>query len=166
LLDLGVSRVIIGTAALENKQFVTELLTAFKDKIVIGLDARNGFVATRGWLETSAVKATDLACELAELGASTFIFTDISRDGMMEGPNVQAIRELATVSGKSVIASGGVSKTADLLELARYADDGIGGAIVGKALYEKTIDLQDAQAEISALLNSGDSTSSAKVGDY
>ena len=98
-----------------------------------------------------SVKATDLAVELAQFGAQTFIFTDISRDGMMQGPNVEAIRELARVSGRSVIASGGVSRMADLQELAKYVSDGISGAIVGKALYEKTIDLANAQAELTEI---------------
>jgi phosphoribosylformimino-5-aminoimidazole carboxamide ribotide isomerase len=149
LLGLGVARVIIGTAALENRSFIGELLAKYGEKIVIGLDARDGFVATRGWLETTQVKANDLALELASLGAKTFIFTDISRDGMMEGPNVAAIRELAKVSGQSVIASGGVSKLSDLTELAAHATDGISGAIVGKALYERTIDLASAQSSLS-----------------
>lgn len=145
LLELGVSRVIIGTAALEDRPFIQQLLTHFGERIVIGLDARQGFVATRGWLETSQVKATDLACELAGYGARTFIFTDISRDGMMKGPNVEAIRELAKASGQSVIASGGVSQLSDLTDLAQYVAEGVSGAIVGKALYEKTIDLAAAQ---------------------
>jgi phosphoribosylformimino-5-aminoimidazole carboxamide ribotide isomerase len=155
LLGLGVARVIIGTAALENRTFIAELLATYGERIVIGLDARDGFVATRGWLETSQVKATDLAVELAQQGAKTFIFTDISRDGMMEGPNVAAIRELALLSGQSVIASGGVSTLSDLTELATYTSDGISGAIVGKALYERTIDLASAQSSLS----------SAKVGE-
>jgi phosphoribosylformimino-5-aminoimidazole carboxamide ribotide isomerase len=151
LLNLGVARVIIGTAALEDRDFIQQLLAQFGERIVIGLDARSGYVATRGWLETSEVKATDLAVELAQFGAQTFIFTDISRDGMMQGPNVEAIRELARVSGRSVIASGGVSTMTDLQELVKYVGDGISGAIVGKALYEKTIDLASAQAELTEI---------------
>jgi len=111
------------------------------DKVAIGLDARDGYVATRGWLETSQVKAIDLAVELAERGAKTFIFTDISRDGMMGGPNVDAIVELAAASGQTVIASGGVSRMEDLERLAKHAADGVGGAIVGKALYTGAIAL-------------------------
>jgi phosphoribosylformimino-5-aminoimidazole carboxamide ribotide isomerase len=159
LLGLGVARVIIGTAALEQRTWIADLLAQFGDRIVIGLDARNGYVATRGWLETSEVKATDLARELAEYGAKTFIFTDISRDGMMEGPNIAAIRELALASGQSVIASGGVSQTSDLLDLAKHTTDGISGAIVGKALYERTIDLATAQTALDQ------AQSSMKVGE-
>lgn len=144
LLGLGVSRVILGTAAIEDRAFVSRVLGKHGGAIAIGLDARDGLVATRGWLETSAVKAEDLAVELAAEGARTFIYTDISRDGMMGGPNVEAILSLAKVSGRSVIASGGVSKPEDLDRLAAHAGDGIGGAIVGKALYTGKINLAEA----------------------
>lgn len=144
LLSLGVSRVIIGTAAIEDRAFTEEVLGTYGDKIAIGIDARNGYVATRGWLETSEVKAEELAKELASKGAETFIFTDISRDGMMQGPNVEAIVALAKSSGKTVIASGGVSVMDDLVRLNQYRQDGVGGAIVGKALYTGSIDLAEA----------------------
>lgn len=151
LLSLGVSRVIIGTAAIEDREFTESVLGAYGDKVAIGIDARDGLVATRGWLETSEVKAEELAKELASKGAETFIFTDISRDGMMQGPNVEAIRRLAEVSGRTVIASGGVTVQDDLLKLAAYAKQGIGGAIVGKALYTDNIDLAKAIQAVSAL---------------
>ncbi len=144
LLSLGVSRVIIGTAAIEDRAFTEEVLGTYGDKIAIGIDARNGYVATRGWLETSEVKAEELAKELASKGAETFIFTDISRDGMMQGPNVDAIVALAKSSGRNVIASGGVSVMDDLVRLNQYSQDGVGGAIVGKALYTGSIDLAEA----------------------
>jgi phosphoribosylformimino-5-aminoimidazole carboxamide ribotide isomerase len=144
LLSLGVSRVILGTAAIEDRQFVYKLLAKHGEKVAIGIDARDGFVATRGWLETSQVKAEDLAVQLAEHGAKTFIFTDISRDGMMGGPNTQAIVQLAKVSGQTVIASGGISKIEDLTQLAEQAGNGVGGAIVGKALYTGSIKLDEA----------------------
>ncbi len=149
LLSLGVSRVILGTAAIEDKAFTEKVLAEYGDKAAIGIDARNGFVATRGWLETSEVRAEDLAKELAGKGAETFIFTDISRDGMMQGPNVEAILSLAKASGKTVIASGGVSVQGDLERLAAHANDGIGGAIVGKALYTGSIDLASALAAVN-----------------
>lgn len=148
LLKLGVSRVIIGTAAIEDRPFVEQVLKSYGEQVAIGIDARNGYVATRGWLETSQVKAEELAVELAELGARTFIFTDISRDGMMQGPNVEAIVELARVSGQSVIASGGVSRYEDLERLSAYASQGVSGAIVGKALYTGSIVLAEAQAAL------------------
>lgn len=144
LLGLGVSRVILGTAAIEDRAFVERVLARYGKQVAIGIDARNGYVATRGWLETSEVKAEMLACELAAKGAETFIFTDISRDGMMKGPNVEAIVALAKASGKQVIASGGVSTLADLEALAAHAEDGVSGAIVGKALYTGAIDLREA----------------------
>lgn len=144
LLDLGVSRVIIGTAAVENQEFAEQVLETYGDQVAVGIDARDGYVATRGWLETSEIKAEDLAVHFAQKGAKTFIFTDISRDGMMEGPNVEAIVKLAKVSGQSVIASGGVSKLADLQLLSQHASDGVSGAIIGKALYSKAIELPEA----------------------
>ncbi|MCC2685632.1 MAG: 1-(5-phosphoribosyl)-5-[(5-phosphoribosylamino)methylideneamino] imidazole-4-carboxamide isomerase [Paenibacillaceae bacterium] len=150
LLARGVSRVILGTSAIENRPFVHAVLKEYGSKVAIGLDARGGLVATRGWLETTEVKAVDLARELAEYGATTFIFTDISRDGMMEGPNVQAIADLARESGQTVIASGGVSRYEDLQRLSEYAGDGIGGAIIGKALYTGAIDLAEAHRRLGA----------------
>jgi len=144
LLELGVSRVVLGTAAIEDRPFVERVLKTYGDKVAIGIDARNGYVATRGWLETSEVKAEELAVQLAERGAKTFIFTDISRDGMMRGPNVEAVVALARASGQSVIASGGVSRLDDLERLAQHASDGVAGAIVGKALYTGDIRLREA----------------------
>lgn len=148
LLSLGVSRVIIGTAAIEDRAFTETVLGKYGDRVAIGIDARNGYVATRGWLETSEVQAEVLARELAAKGAETFIFTDISRDGMMQGPNVEAIVSLAQASGRTVIASGGVTRTEDLLALSGHRADGVGGAIVGKALYTGSISLPEALKEI------------------
>ncbi|MBG9733577.1 1-(5-phosphoribosyl)-5-[(5-phosphoribosylamino)methylideneamino]imidazole-4-carboxamide isomerase [Paenibacillus alvei] len=144
LLDAGVPRVILGTAAIEDRDFVETALGKYGERIAIGIDARNGFVATRGWLETSEVKADILAAELAAVGAKTFIFTDISRDGMMKGPNVEAIVQMAKASGQQVIASGGVSSMDDIRALSAYAADGVAGAIIGKALYTGGIDLTEA----------------------
>lgn len=148
LLALGVSRVILGTAAIEDRPFVTRVLNEYGSKIAIGLDARDGYVATRGWLTTSEVLAEDLARELAAEGASTFIFTDISRDGMMGGPNVEAIVKLALASGRPVIASGGVSRYEDLDSLSRREAEGVAGAIVGKALYTGSIKLAQALTQL------------------
>ncbi|TJY39545.1 1-(5-phosphoribosyl)-5-[(5-phosphoribosylamino)methylideneamino]imidazole-4-carboxamide isomerase [Cohnella pontilimi] len=149
LLGLGVTRVILGTAAIEDRAFVSRVLAKHGAAVAIGIDARNGLVATRGWLETSEVKAEDLAVQLAAEGAQTFIFTDISRDGMMGGPNVEAIVQLAKVSGRTVIASGGVSRPEDLDRLAEHSRDGVGGAIVGKALYTGSIKLADAVRKLA-----------------
>ncbi|WP_046216279.1 1-(5-phosphoribosyl)-5-[(5-phosphoribosylamino)methylideneamino]imidazole-4-carboxamide isomerase [Paenibacillus wulumuqiensis] len=144
LLGLGVSRVIIGTAAIEDREFTESVLATYGSQVAIGIDARNGYVATRGWLETSEVKADELARELAAKGAETFIFTDISRDGMMQGPNIEAIAAIAQASGKQVIASGGVTVLDDLVKLAERREQGISGAIVGKAIYTGKIDLKQA----------------------
>lgn len=150
LLGLGVARVILGTAAIEDRDFVEAALAAYGDRIAIGIDARDGFVATRGWLTTSEVRADALARELAAAGAQTFIFTDISRDGMMKGPNVEAIVALAQASGRAVIASGGVSRYEDLERLAGHERDGVAGAIVGKALYTGQIELAEALRRLQA----------------
>jgi phosphoribosylformimino-5-aminoimidazole carboxamide ribotide isomerase len=144
LLNLGVSRVIIGTAAINDHAFTEAVLAKYGDKVAIGIDARNGYVATHGWLNTSEVRAEDLAKELAAKGAETFIYTDISRDGMMQGPNIEGILSMAAASGRSVIASGGVTSLDDLLRLNVHSGSGIGGAIVGKALYTGNIKLTEA----------------------
>ena len=148
-LEGGVSRVILGTAAIQDKPFVEEALKTFGgSKVAIGIDARGGYVATHGWLETSEVKAETLAQELAKLGAETFIYTDIARDGTLTGPNVAEIVGLARAAEVNVIASGGVSVMNDLNNLSQYAADGVCGAIVGKALYTDRIHLADAVKEV------------------
>lgn len=143
-LDAGVARVIVGTAAIEDEPFTKRILQAYGDKIAIGLDCRNGLVATRGWLTTTDVQATELAKRLVSYGAETFIYTDIARDGTMTEPNVEEIAGLAVATGKSVIASGGVSKLDDLLALSAHTADGVSGAIVGKALYTDAFTLDEA----------------------
>jgi phosphoribosylformimino-5-aminoimidazole carboxamide ribotide isomerase len=148
MLALGVARVIIGTAAIENRAFVLQLLKKYGQQVAIGLDARDGYVATRGWLETSQVKAVDLALELTQYGATHFIFTDISRDGMMSGPNIPSIVALAQATKQSVIASGGVSQLQDLIQLAEHVHQGVSGAITGKALYTGAIQLREALKQI------------------
>ncbi|MED1915723.1 1-(5-phosphoribosyl)-5-[(5-phosphoribosylamino)methylideneamino]imidazole-4-carboxamide isomerase [Brevibacillus sp. DP1.3A] len=143
-LEAGVARVIVGTAAIEDEPFTKRILQSYGDKIAIGLDCRNGLVATRGWLTTTDVQATELAKRLVTYGAETFIYTDIARDGTMTGPNVEEIAALAMATGKSVIASGGVSQLDDLLTLATHASNGVSGAIVGKALYTDAFTLKEA----------------------
>lgn len=144
-LDQGVDRVILGSVAVNDPAFTKEMLARYGgERVAIGLDARDGYVATEGWLETSSVKAETLAQELARHGAEVFIFTDISRDGMLSGPNTEAISNLAEATGKQVIASGGVSSLADLRELRMRSDRGVSGAIVGKALYTNQFTLKEA----------------------
>ncbi|AFZ32653.1 1-(5-phosphoribosyl)-5-((5-phosphoribosylamino)methylideneamino) imidazole-4-carboxamide isomerase [Gloeocapsa sp. PCC 7428] len=144
LLDLGVQRVILGTVAVEQPQLVADLCQEFPGQIVVGIDARNGKVATRGWLETSEVLATQLATQMQELGAAAIIYTDIHRDGTLSGPNLEALRELATEISIPVIASGGVSSVTDLLSLLALEPLGVIGAIVGRALYTGDISLKSA----------------------
>lgn len=144
LLNLGVSRVILGTIAVEQPKLVADLCQAFPAQIVVGIDARNGKVATRGWLETSEVLATDLAQQMQELGVATIIYTDIHRDGTLQGPNLDALRELAAALSIPIIASGGVSSITDLLSLLALEPSGVTGAIVGRALYTGDISLKQA----------------------
>ena len=141
-LENGVDRVIIGSIAVSNPEFAIDMIKKFGGRIAVGIDAKNGYVATHGWLDTSEVKAVELGKRFADAGAGSFIFTDIATDGMLSGPNIAAVSELAEVTGKNVIASGGVSSLADLQALSTAK--GIGGAIVGKALYEKRFTLKEA----------------------
>ena len=144
LLDLGVGRAILGTIAVKQPQLVADLCGEFPGKIVVGIDARNGKVATDGWLETSSVAATDLAHQMAQIGAVAIIYTDIHRDGTLSGPNLQALRELAESIAIPVIASGGVSSLTDLLSLLSLEPIGVNGAIVGRALYTGDVSLKEA----------------------
>ncbi len=144
LLALGVQRVILGTVAVEQPQTVAELCGEFPGRIVVGIDARNGRVATRGWLETSEVSATDLAEQMQQLGAAAIVYTDIQRDGTLQGPNIDALRELAAVVNLPVIASGGISSITDLLSLLALEPLGVSGVIVGRALYTGDITLREA----------------------
>jgi phosphoribosylformimino-5-aminoimidazole carboxamide ribotide isomerase len=144
LLDLGIDRVILGTVAVEQPQLVRDLCQKYPQQIVVGIDARDGKVATKGWLETSEVLATDLAQQMAQMGAAAIIYTDIHRDGTMTGPNLDALRELASGIEIPVIASGGVSSVRDLLNLLSLVSIGVTGAIVGRALYTGEVRLADA----------------------
>lgn len=135
-LENGVTRVIIGSIAVSNPEFAEEMVRKYGAEIAIGLDAKNGLVATHGWLNTSEVTALELGKRFADAGAETFIFTDIATDGTLAGPNVDATRQLAIETGKSVIASGGVSSLDDLAAIRQLSEDGVSGAIVGKAIYE------------------------------
>jgi phosphoribosylformimino-5-aminoimidazole carboxamide ribotide isomerase len=149
--QLGVARCILGTAAVQNPQFVKEALRVYGDKIVIGLDAKDGKVAVNGWLETSDLTAVELGKELFEHGATRVVFTDIARDGTLTGPNTSAIVQMARETGLQVIASGGVKSVQDLVELAGYKKEGVAGAIIGKALYTGAIQLDEAIRTIREL---------------
>ncbi len=144
VLDRGIERAILGTAAVEQPQLVEQLCQEFPGQIAVGIDARDGWVATRGWLETSQVKATDLAQQMAQFGVAAIIYTDIHRDGTLSGPNREALRELAEAITPPVIASGGVSSVSDLLALLSLEPVGVSGAIVGRALYTGDVSLKEA----------------------
>lgn len=144
LLGLGVERTILGTVAVEQPDLVTELCQEFPQKIVVGIDARNGKVATKGWLETSEVAATELAQRMATQGIAAIIYTDIHRDGTLSGPNIAALRELTGAIDIPVIASGGVSSLTDLLSLLALEPMGVAGAIIGRAIYTGDLDLKEA----------------------
>jgi len=145
-LDKGLSRVILGTVAVENPDLVREAAKAFPGHVAVGLDARNGRVATRGWAEETEMMVTDLARAFEDAGIAAIIYTDIDRDGAMGGPNVAATEELARAVSVPVIASGGVSSMNDLVTL---RDTGvISGAISGRALYDGAIDLKEALAAL------------------
>jgi len=147
-LENGVARVILGSVAISNPDFAIEMIRKYGDKIAIGLDAKDGFVATHGWLTTSDVTAVEVGKRFADAGAETFIFTDIATDGMLSGPNLAAVQLMAEETGKSVIASGGVSELADLNALKALASKGVSGAIVGKAIYEGRFTVRDALSEV------------------
>lgn len=143
-LSQGVQRVILGTSAIKQPDFVYAALDKYGPRIAIGLDARDGYVATEGWLESSQTRVEEVAFRLVEKGAETFIFTDISKDGTLAGPNVEATVQLAQSCGVDVIASGGISNLADVDKLKAEAERGIAGAIIGKALYQGVFTLTEA----------------------
>jgi phosphoribosylformimino-5-aminoimidazole carboxamide ribotide isomerase len=141
----GVSYVIIGTKAVTEPAFVGEACRAFPGKVIIGLDAKDGRVATDGWAEVSEVLATDLAKQFESDGVSAIVYTDIARDGMMQGVNVEATVSMARASSIPVIASGGITNLDDIRALNAVAREGICGAITGRAIYEGTLDVAEAQ---------------------
>ncbi len=140
-IEAGVTRCIIGTAAIEKPELVKEACRAFPGQIAVGLDAKDGFVATRGWVETSALTAAEVALRMRDMGVSTLIYTDISRDGMMQGPNFAATQRLIDKTQMDIIGSGGVSSIDDLLKLQEI---GCAGAILGRAMYEGAFTVPDA----------------------
>ncbi len=140
LFSVGVDKVILGTAALYDKPFLEETVRLYKEKIIVGIDAKNGFVATRGWLDVSEISYIDLAKQMEKIGVQTIVFTDISKDGTLAGPNVEQLELLQKNVATRVIASGGIASIQDVKKL---NDMNIYGVIIGKALYEKTIDLEE-----------------------
>ncbi|KNF10167.1 imidazole-4-carboxamide isomerase HisA [Gottschalkia purinilytica] len=141
LLDAGVSRVILGTVAINNKELLKSLVDEYKEKIVVSIDAKDGLVAVDGWVNVSEVRSLDLVKELEEIGVKTIVYTDISKDGMMAGPNFDIYRVLGESTSIDIIASGGVSSISDVR---RLKDMGLYGCIIGKALYTGDIELKEA----------------------
>lgn len=142
--DMGASYVILGTKACLDRGFLKEALGEFGEKLIVGLDARDGRIATDGWTKISETRATDLAQDVARLGGKTVIYTDIARDGALKGPNLKEITALAEAAALDVIASGGVSSLDDLRALKKMNATNVSGVVIGKALYEKKFTLEEA----------------------
>ncbi|MFZ5749348.1 MAG: 1-(5-phosphoribosyl)-5-[(5-phosphoribosylamino)methylideneamino]imidazole-4-carboxamide isomerase [Pseudomonadota bacterium] len=143
-LDLGVERVVIGTAALEDPDFVRDAARDNPGRIVVAVDARDGMVATRGWADVSSVSVVDLARRFEDAGVAALLFTDVGRDGLLKGCNVEATVALARAVSIPVIASGGVAGIADIHALVPHVGDGVQGVITGRALYDGRLDLVEA----------------------
>lgn len=148
-LERGLARVILGTVAVENAALVREAAAAFPSKVAVGIDARNGRVATKGWAEETDVMVTDLARSFEDAGVAAIIYTDINRDGAMQGPNIEATAALARAVSIPVIASGGVSSLEDIIAL-RDCGANLNGAISGRALYDGALDLKAALTALKA----------------
>ena len=146
LLSIGVSRVILGSVAVHKEELVQEACSSYGNRIVVGIDAKKGIVATDGWEKSGGISAVELAKKLGAFGLETIIYTDISRDGTLSGVNVTETARLARASGIKVIASGGVKSISDIEKLKKRACDGIIGVIVGKSIYEGTLSLTEAIA--------------------
>ncbi|GAK07258.1 LOW QUALITY PROTEIN: phosphoribosylformimino-5-aminoimidazole carboxamide ribotide isomerase [Geomicrobium sp. JCM 19038] len=154
-LDAGANRVILARSP-QNQRLRKKCLAKYGKRIVIGLDARDGYVAVNGWLEASEARVEVLASEMKQAGCETFIFTDIHKDGMMEGPNVEANQELAEKSRANIITSGGVSSNEDIYRLLELRKYGVTGAIIGKALYTDVIDLSSLLQEVERRCSQND----------
>ena len=146
LLSLGVTRLILGSAAVKNPALVEEACKKYPGHIAVGIDAKNGEVAIEGWGQGSGVAATELAKKMAAYGVETIIYTDISRDGMLSGVNVEATAAMARACGVPIIASGGVASIEDIRRVKAVETDGVQGCIIGKAIYTGAVDLQGALA--------------------
>ncbi len=147
-LNIGVTRVIIGTEAIRNPRMVRDASQAFPGRIVVGIDARDGQVAIEGWAETTQTEAVDLARQFEDCGVAAINFTDIHRDGMQTGPNIEETRKLAEAVSIPVVASGGVSTLEDVRNLMPLEASGVVGIISGRALYSGTLDLREAMAAL------------------
>ena len=150
-IDAGAKRVILGTVAIEKPKIVSEAIAKFgKNKIIVGIDARNGRVKTRGWLKDTAVNPVDLGKAMKERGVKTIVYTDIGRDGVLGGVDVQATVQLSQVTGLQVIASGGVASIEDIRRCRDQAEHGLVGVITGRAIYDGRLDLEEALESVTA----------------
>ena len=144
LLDLGIDRIILGTIAIENPELVRLLSQEYPKRIAVGIDAKKGLVSTRGWLKQSKISSLELTKQLNDLELAAIISTDIETDGTLKGPNIKALHEIAEISINPVIASGGIGSISDLISLANLETKGVEAIIVGRALYDGSIDLKEA----------------------
>ena len=144
LLEMGVDRVIMGSAAIDNPKLVRQAAREFEERVIVGIDAKDGRVAVHGWDDTSEVTATELAMRMGDYGITTIIFTDITRDGTLQGVKAESFANIAIRSGISVIASGGVGSIDDIKALKKYEKDGVIGVILGKSIYTGKVDLTEA----------------------
>lgn len=147
-LQLGVSKVILGTAAYQDREMFRRACARFPDRIAVGIDARGGYVAVQGWQEVTRILAMDLAKELEDAGASHIIYTDIARDGALSGPNLAATAKLAEAVSIPVVLSGGMHSHEDLVNAAKLEEKGVKAVILGRSIYEGTIDLAEAVEQI------------------
>ena len=154
MLDAGVSRVVLGTRACADPSALAALVKAFGDRIAVGIDARNGKVQVKGWVETTDTLAVDLAKRVSALGVSTIIYTDTATDGMLTGPNIDGVRTLCRAVTASVIASGGISTCKDVAALAALGLPNLEGVIVGKALYEGAVTIPDMKSAVKTVVPS------------
>ncbi len=152
LLGIGIDRIILGTIAIENPELVKVLSQEYPRRVAVGIDAKEGMVATRGWLKQSEISSLELVKQLNDLELAAIISTDIATDGTLKGPNVQALREITQISINPVIASGGIGSIADLISLSDFENEGIEGIIVGRALYDGSIDLKEALLALKNIL--------------
>ena len=150
LFSYGIEKVIMGTSAIENKELVKDLSNKFPGRIIVGIDAKDGKVSTRGWLEQSNIIATDLVKEFSSFKIASFIVTDINTDGTLEGTNEEFIKSILEITDIPVIASGGVGSISDLLSLVKFENSGLLGVIVGKALYENKFTINEANNVLSS----------------
>jgi len=144
LVDLGIHRIILGTSAVEDQEFLISALERWPDKIAVSLDCSDGKIALRGWTQITDLKAVDYAKELESRGLKYLIYTDIQRDGMLTGPHIEGLQELLDATDLQIIASGGISNIDDIKKLKELEPKGLFGAITGKAIYEETLKLEDA----------------------